>query len=86
MKRTPVTLHIDELIVHGLPHLDQAQLGDAVRRELGRLLAEHGPAMPIAGPVRVGSMSAGSIGATPGMGVDAVGARVAQAVHAGIRK
>ena len=38
MKRGPIHLHIDELVLHGFNPADRHQIADAVERELARLL------------------------------------------------
>lgn len=40
MKRGPVHLHIDELVLHGFNPADRHHIADAVQRELMRLLEE----------------------------------------------
>jgi len=42
MKPANVDLHIHELVLHGLAPGDRHRIGEAVRRELMRLLTEHG--------------------------------------------
>jgi hypothetical protein len=42
-----IELEIDELVLHGVAPKDRASVGDAVRRELARLLGEHGVPHPL---------------------------------------
>ena len=42
-----IELEIDELVLHGVAPKDRAPIGDAVRRELARLLGERGVPHPL---------------------------------------
>lgn len=66
---SPVELHIEELVLHGFAPHDRHRIGDAVERELHRLLAERGilanavaaphlvaPAIRVANPSHAGTV------------------------------
>jgi hypothetical protein len=82
--RGPVEVHIDELVVDGWEGADGRRLAEAVRIELHRLLAEGGGPFVPAVVVDRTEVDAGSVPAPPGASPEAVGARVAAAVHAGL--
>ena len=76
-----VELHIEELVLHGFSPGDRYRIGAAVERELSRLLAEQGTPPTLARGGDIGHLDGGSFEAKPGAGVEAIGARVAQAVY-----
>lgn len=77
-----ISLHIDELVLHGVPSAHREQVGEAVRQELTRLLAQGGIPPGLSGAVP--RLDAGSVQLTPGAAPDAMGAQVAQAVYSGL--
>ena len=79
-----IDLHIDELIVHGFPTTDRAQIAAAVERELARLLAERGVPSGWAQGADVAQLDSGSFQVVQGAPADAVGAQVAQAIYGGL--
>ena len=82
VKRRPdLDLHIEELILRGLPAGTREGLGEAIREELQRLIAEHG--MPAAlngngGPIH---LPGGSFQVDPRSKTGSAGAQVARALH-----
>ena len=66
-----VEVHIDELVLHGFAPGDRRGIGDAVERELARLLAARG--LPVPGAdVGVARVSAGPAAPTGGAIAEAV--------------
>jgi len=76
-----VELHIEELLLHGFPPAQRAQIAAAVQRELARLIAEAGAPAAWASGAQVNRVDGGSIAAAPGAAPEAVGAQVARAIY-----
>ncbi len=84
--RANVELHIEELVLHGFPAGARHTIGDAVRRELARLLAEGGISPTLTSAGKVPRVDGGAFQMAPDATPDAIGARVAQAIHGGLRR
>ena len=78
-----VRLHVEELVLDGFAPGDRHEIGEALERELTRLLEERG--LP---PTVTGSewprLDGGSFELAPGLRAEAIGARVATAVYEGL--
>ncbi len=85
-RRGPIRVHIEELVLEGIPQSDRHRIGESLERELGRLLA--GEVLP--GVLRRGGavprIDAGSFEVAPGSKPDAVGAQIARAVYRGMKR
>jgi hypothetical protein len=89
MRPRTIDLHIDELVLHGFPSGDRRRIGQALERELVRLLAESSAsgALPVA--LSGGAVTGGASPSSPGGEVhlpassppDVAGAEVARAVY-----
>jgi len=81
MKPPRVKLNIENLVVDGVAHVDQATLREAIHQELSRLIAENGV------PAHLGQgfpLPNHAVTARPGVGARAIGAQVAQAIYGGM--
>jgi hypothetical protein len=76
-----IELHIEELVLHGFARKDQARIQRAVEQELARLLTEQGMPGSLAQGVEVQQLNGGSFNVRAGMGAEAVGTQVAQAIY-----
>jgi len=77
-------LHIEELVLHGFPAADRFEIGEAVERELLRLMTE-GAFRGL--PARAGlteQLDAGRFRVATGARPRTVGAQIAQTVFAGL--
>lgn len=74
-------LHIEELVLHGFPASDRFRVGDAVERELLRLIAEQGLPRLVRNPVSVDRLDAGRFKVAEGSKPQAVGAQLAQQLY-----
>jgi hypothetical protein len=86
-RQTPppsVELHIGELVVHGFPVADRAQLGAVVRQELARLFAERGVPAGLEQGGEIASVDGGELQVAPGGGTPSLGAEIARAVYGGL--
>lgn len=76
-----ISLHIDELVLHGLDPHDRWAVAEAVQRELARLLSERGLA-GVRESIDVPRLDAGTITFGPKSRGAAVGHPIAAALHA----
>ena len=80
-----VELHIEELVLHGFAPGERYRIGEAVERELQRLLAEQGAPNLFNGNVELAQMNAGTFNVEPNAKSETIGAQVAQAVYEGMK-
>jgi hypothetical protein len=79
--RGPVSVRIEELVLHGFDPRQRLAIGAAVERELARLLASGGEPTRLAGTHRV---DGGSFGVARDAAPGAVGVEIARAIHGGL--
>jgi hypothetical protein len=84
--RPNIELHIEELVLHGFAPGDRHCLGEAVQRELARLLAEQGVPSGLAQGGEAPRLDGGSFRIDGGGKPEATGARVARAVYRGLKR
>ncbi|MGE6761508.1 hypothetical protein D7X55_17110 [Corallococcus sp. AB049A] len=84
MRPQRIALHIDELVLHGVPSAHRHRVGEAVREELSRLLAEQGLPSGVDAAALASRLDVGAISVTPGASPEATGASVARAVYSGL--
>jgi hypothetical protein len=82
--RPAFELHIEELVLHGFNPADRRRIGEAVERELTRLLDEQG--IPGRGDVQISRLDGGNITLAPGARPEAVGAEIARSVHGSLSR
>ena len=81
-----VRLHVEELVLDGFAPGDGHRIGEALERELTRLLAERGLPPGFAAEGEVARLDAGVFELAPGVGAEAIGIRVARAVATGMNR
>lgn len=81
--RPAVELHIDELVLHGFKPADRRRIGEAVERELTRLLSEHG-IDGISDDVQISRLEGRDITLTPVGRAETTGAEIARSVYGSI--
>jgi hypothetical protein len=80
MKPSHIEVVIEELVLHGFAPGDRRRIGDAIERELARLLAVQGlPAF--ATGLALDRIDGGTFQATPGAPAGTLGGQVAQQVY-----
>jgi hypothetical protein len=84
MKPRRIALHIDQLVLHGVPAAHRQHVGEALRQELSRLLSEGGLPAGLATGGAVPRLEAGNIAVTPGAAPRAMGSQIAQAIYSGL--
>jgi hypothetical protein len=81
-----VDLQINELILHGFSVADRHTIGEAVERELTRLLTEQGVPPTLLHENETAELDGGLLDADPTSNPDAIGAGVARAIYGGLRR
>jgi hypothetical protein len=84
MKPQNVELHIEELVLRGFAPGDRYCVGDAMERELARLLAERGTPPSLARGSGIERLDGGAFEVAHGSKSEAVGVQVAQAIYGGL--
>ncbi len=79
-----IELHIEELVLHGFARKDQGRIQRAIEQELTRLLMERGVPDALSHSRDVQQLQGGKFDVRAGMGIEAVGAQVAQAIYGGM--
>ncbi|HJZ79457.1 MAG TPA: hypothetical protein VKD91_03905 [Pyrinomonadaceae bacterium] len=79
-----IELHIEELALHGFAPGDRYRIGEAVERELQRLLAEEGAPNLFDDDVELPRIDAGAFNVKPNAKSETVGEQIAQAIYGGI--
>lgn len=84
MPSSNVEVMIEELVLHGFTPGDRYYIGDAIERELTRLLAEQGLPPHLAHRWDVAGIDAGAFEVSAEARTRGIGAQVAQAVYRGL--
>ncbi len=74
-------LHIEELVLRGFAPSDRFRIGDAVERELARLIAKQGLTGLDTNGLSIDRLDGGTFKVAPGAKAQTVGAQVAQTVY-----
>ena len=75
-----VELHIDELVIHGIGASDRGRIGEAVERELARLLSERGLPMGFCGD-HIDRLDGGRITISSGGSGEGIGIQIARSLY-----
>jgi len=83
VRRAPaaIELHIDELVLHGFRSSDRFGIGDAMERELARLISEQGVPTLLAQPSSRERLDAGTFKLAARAKPQMVGTQLAQSLH-----
>jgi hypothetical protein len=84
MRPQNVELHIEELVLRGFAPGERHRIGEAVERELVRLLDEHGVPPSLAQGIEVERLDGGAFEVAHGSKAEVVGVQVAQAIYGGL--
>ena len=84
--RPDVELHVEELVLHGFARRDRQAIGEALRGELARLIAERGLPAGLSAADGAASLDGGAFRASPGQRPAEVGAAVANAIYGSTRR
>jgi hypothetical protein len=80
MKKS-VSVHIEELVLHGYPSADRRRIAAAVEQELARLIREQGVSRLSRNPVSLDSVNAGTIRVRANQTAAATGAGIGGAIY-----
>lgn len=86
MKPSRVELRIEELVLDGFAPQDRYAIGDALERELMRLLAEEGTPAALSRSGEIERIDSGDFTARPGAAPASIGVQAAQAIYRGFRR
>ena len=78
-----IELHIEELVLHGFKPGDRHRIGEAVEREITRLLVEHG--LPLAQGTEVARLDGGLLHLSPNYNTEMVGRKLAGNIYQSLR-
>jgi hypothetical protein len=79
-----IELHIEELVLRGFAPGDCSRIGEAVQRELARLLADQGVPPALARGGEVARLDVGSFVMEAGAKPETVGTHLSRAVYGGL--
>jgi hypothetical protein len=85
-QQSPIHLHIDELVLHGFSPGDRHRIGEAVQRELARLLTEEATPPALAKSAAIDRLNGGTFQMTSAPRPEATGAQVARAIFGGLEQ
>jgi len=83
VKPRDIELHIEELVLNGLPYVDRHRFGAAVQRELTRLIAERGLPRSLQQDGVISRIDGGGFEVAPGSTERAIAGQVARSVYGG---
>ena len=83
---SPIHLHIEELVLHGFAPGDRHRIGDAMQRELARLLTEKQTPPALTKNTAIDRLDGGTFQMMPGSRPETTGAQVARAIFGGLRQ
>jgi hypothetical protein len=81
-----ISLHINELVLHGFPMETRHAVGDATQLELTRLLSARGLPEFVTSRQQEAAIDGGSFNVTPQAKPNVVGSLIAKAVYGGRRR
>jgi hypothetical protein len=85
-RQSPIHLHIEELVLHGFAPGDRHRIGDAMQRELARLLTEKQTPPGLTKNTAMDRLNGGTFHMTGNAKPEATGAQVARAVFGGLKQ
>jgi hypothetical protein len=78
-----IEIQIEELVLHGFAPGDRLSIGEAVQRELTRLIVEQGLAS-LNHDVEIARVNGGAFDMKPGARSETTGAQIAQNIYRGL--
>lgn len=81
-----IELQIKELVLHGFAQKDQGRIQRAIEQELTRLFTEQGVPTSLSCSHEIQQLQGGPFNVRAGMGFEAIGSQVAQAIYGGMRQ
>ena len=84
--KASVEINIDKLILHGFSPADRNKIGEALRSELARLIAENGIPPGFSEGKNIGEMNGGTFSLPKNKHARSVGNNIAKSIYRGMRK
>lgn len=79
-----IEMHVEELALEGFSPVDRYRIGEALQKELTRLLEERGMPGFLLSSRRIESIKGGSFEVAPNARADRIGSQVARTVYSGL--
>jgi hypothetical protein len=79
-----ISLHVDEIVLHGFPPVDRYRIAESVQTELARLLVEQGVPASLEQGGSIARLDVGAFDLAPDARSDRIGVQVAQAIYGGL--
>jgi hypothetical protein len=79
--RPTLSLHIEELVLHGFASIDGDRIGQATQRELARLFVRHGVPRSLASGATVDLLDAGTLEMASASTPEPIGTKLARAIY-----
>ena len=79
--RPTLSLHIEELVLHGLPSIDGDRIGEATQRELARLFLRHGVPRSLASRTTADLLNGGTLKIASASTPEPIGTQLARAIY-----
>jgi hypothetical protein len=76
-----LSLHIEELVLHGFASIDRDRIGEATQRELTRLFVRQGVPRSLATRTAVDLLDAGALKITSAATPEPIGTQLARAIY-----
>ena len=76
-----IELHIEELVLHGFTAYNAHQIGDAIQREITRLLRERRLPSALSADINLERLNAGSFTIQSGAKAEVVGTSIGNAIY-----
>lgn len=86
MTAARVDVHVEELVLHGLPRLDAHRVGEAVERELASMVATRGLPTSLQADRAAASLDGGAFPLGTGEDIRGLGARIAGNVYGSLAR
>jgi len=81
-----VELHIEELVLHGFPTAGHEGIGEAVQKELTRLLSEHGLPWSFSTIQEIERLDGGTLQLNSQSKPETIGNELARAIYGGMNQ
>jgi hypothetical protein len=79
--RLALSLHIEELVLHGLPSIDGDRIGEATQWELARLFVRHGVPRSLVNRTAVDLLDGGALKIASTTTPEPIGTQLARAIY-----
>ena len=81
-----IEVQIDALVLHGFAPSDRHRIGEAVERELARLMSDQGISSALIQKDEIRHLDGGEFQSAPGSPAAMIGAQIARSIHDGLNR